>query len=216
MKYNLHSFSLFIFSLLAFSSKICRGADYQYEACLPTNCGGSGPNISFPFFLTSQQSYCGYPGFSIKCRNGFPLLQLSENEYVIDDIFYHNRSLHVFNAAALSLSSSSSSNCSQGLIRIRNTTLPAGRFNYVGGENLLLFSRCRNATGDLLRYEVGCNSSSREGVALAMYGGNGNVGRALRTCEESVVARAELSGDDEVVDVAAVFEEGICDELDGE
>ncbi|XP_042032488.1 LEAF RUST 10 DISEASE-RESISTANCE LOCUS RECEPTOR-LIKE PROTEIN KINASE-like 2.4 [Salvia splendens] len=44
-----------------------------------------------------------------------------------------------------------------------------------------------------------------------MYGGNGNLGRAAGTCEESVAVRAELNEDergDEVVDVAAVLRRG--------
>ncbi|XP_042000618.1 LEAF RUST 10 DISEASE-RESISTANCE LOCUS RECEPTOR-LIKE PROTEIN KINASE-like 1.2 isoform X2 [Salvia splendens] len=207
-KDNLRTFSLFIFILLLISSKICRGADYRYEACAPTNCG-KGPNISFPFFLrSSQPSYCGYPGFEINCTNRSPLLRLSENEYIIEDIFYQNRSVHVFNAAALFLSSSNEiNNCSESEILIRNTTLPAGKFNYVGGENLYLLFECKNVSNELRRYEIGCNSSG-----LAMYGGNGNLGRALLTCEENVVARVGLYGDgreDEVVgDVAAVLRSG--------
>ncbi|KAG6389926.1 hypothetical protein SASPL_151401 [Salvia splendens] len=92
----------------------------------PMNCC-NGPNISFPFFLTYQQTYCGFPGFAINCSSsGFPLLHLSENE-------------------------------------------------------------------------------------LAMYGGNGNLGRAAGTCEESMAVRADLNEDergDEVVDVAALLRRG--------
>ncbi|KAL1531862.1 hypothetical protein AAHA92_31949 [Salvia divinorum] len=208
---TLRTFSLLTFSLLLISSKICRGADYRYEACAPQNCGGGGPNISFPFFLPSQQSYCGYPGFAINCSsNGFPLLHLSENEYIIEDIFYQTRSLHVFNAAAL-LPSSIGSSCSQRLIG--NATLPDGRFNYFGGEDFSLFFRCENVSDELLRYAIDCDGSrERSGeVDLAMFAGNEDWGSAVGTCEESVLARAELSGDereDEVVDVAAVLRRG--------
>ncbi|KAL1531850.1 LEAF RUST 10 DISEASE-RESISTANCE LOCUS RECEPTOR-LIKE PROTEIN KINASE-like 2.1 [Salvia divinorum] len=243
---NLHSFCLCILSLIILS-KICGGAEYRYEACAPTNCG-DGPNISYPFFLSYQQSHCGYPGFEINCSSsGFPLLQLSENEYVIEHIFYHNQSLHVFDAAALSSSSSSSSlsssNCSERLGR--NTTLPAGIFDYVGGDDFLLFSNCKNVTGELLRYQVACHSgadvvafdlddrrhasgppnTSSGGITfsspwssvttqknrLAMYGGNGNLGRAADACVESVAVHAELNEDergDEVVDVVAVLRRG--------
>ncbi|XP_047940858.1 LEAF RUST 10 DISEASE-RESISTANCE LOCUS RECEPTOR-LIKE PROTEIN KINASE-like 1.2 isoform X2 [Salvia hispanica] len=197
-KDNLHTFSLFIFALLV---KICRGAHYQYEACAPTNCG-KGPNISFPFFLqSSQPDYCGYPGFAINCTNLSPLLRFSENEFIIEDIFYRNRSVHVFNAAVLN----ESSNCSERVIR--NTSLPAGRFNYVGGGDLYLLFGCRNVSNELRRYEIGCNSSG--GIGLAMYGGNGNgnLGRALLTCQKNVVARVGLYGD-EAVDVAAVLRRG--------
>ena len=46
---------------------------------------------------------------------------------------------------------------------------------------------------------------------LAMYGGNGNLGRAVGTCVESVAVHADLNEDergDEVVDVAAVLGRG--------
>ncbi|KAL1531853.1 LEAF RUST 10 DISEASE-RESISTANCE LOCUS RECEPTOR-LIKE PROTEIN KINASE-like 2.1 [Salvia divinorum] len=238
---NLHTFSLCILSLFIISSKICHGADYRYEACAPANCG-NGPNISYPFFLPSQQrqqSYCGFPGFAINCSSsGSPLLHLSEKEYVIEDISYHNQSVHVVDAAALS-----SSNCT--VYSGRNTTLPAGIFNYAGGEDFLLFSGCGNVTGELLRYQVACYSSatvpdpggSRAPAStnapsatiiggssttssissltnsLAMYGGNGNLGRAAGTCAESVAVHAELNedeGGDEVVDVAAVLRRGFA------
>ncbi|XP_057765838.1 LEAF RUST 10 DISEASE-RESISTANCE LOCUS RECEPTOR-LIKE PROTEIN KINASE-like 1.2 isoform X1 [Salvia miltiorrhiza] len=208
-KNDLHTFSLYILSLIILS-KVCCGADHQYEACAPTNCSGGGPSISFPFFLpTVQESYCGYPGFAIRCRDGLPLLHLSEDEYIVEDIFYSNRSLHVFNAAALL--SDEISSCAP--IGIRNTTLPADRFDYVGGETFHLLFDCKNVSEELLRYEVGCNSSreTSNNETLAMYGGNGNLRRALERCEENVVARVELYGDereDEIVDVAAVLRRG--------
>ncbi|XP_042034600.1 LEAF RUST 10 DISEASE-RESISTANCE LOCUS RECEPTOR-LIKE PROTEIN KINASE-like 1.2 isoform X1 [Salvia splendens] len=207
-----HTFSLFTLSLLIIIlSKLCRGADFRYEACAPQHCSGGGPNISFPFFLPSQQSYCGYPGFAINCsRSGFPLLHLSENDYIIEDIFYGNRSLHVFNAAALLPSSIGS--CSRRLIG--NATLPGGRFDYSGGEDFGLFFGCKNVSEELRRYGIGnCNVSRERSdeIDLAMFAGNEDWGRAIGTCEESVVARAEFSGDereDEVVDVAAVLRRG--------
>ncbi|XP_057765821.1 LEAF RUST 10 DISEASE-RESISTANCE LOCUS RECEPTOR-LIKE PROTEIN KINASE-like 1.2 [Salvia miltiorrhiza] len=176
-KDNLHTFWLYIFSLIILS-KVCCGADYQFEACAPTNCSGGGPRISFPFFLpTAQESYCGYPGFAIGCRNGLPSLNMSENEYIVEDIFYHNRSLRVFDAAAISEEISS---CAP---RIRtNTSIPEGRFDYVGGTTLNLLYGCKNVSEELLRYEVGCNSSRKGSTeTLAMYGGNRNLMRALES-----------------------------------
>ncbi|KAH6824325.1 hypothetical protein C2S53_003772 [Perilla frutescens var. hirtella] len=176
------SFEFFIFCVIILS-KFCSGADYQYEACVPTNCG-SGPHISFPFYVpTIQESYCGYPGFVITCRNGVPFLQMSENEYVVEDIFYQNRSLHVYNAAVLS--SNGSSSC---FPRIRNTTLPAGMFDYVSKTSFHLLSDCKNLSEELLRYE-----------------------NALENCEENVVAPVELYGDegeDEVVNVVEALRRG--------
>ncbi|PIN13374.1 Serine/threonine protein kinase [Handroanthus impetiginosus] len=60
-KHNISNFLLtfylciFFFILL---SKTSSGAHYQYESCVPKNCG-HGPNVSFPFYVPGlQESYC--------------------------------------------------------------------------------------------------------------------------------------------------------------
>ncbi|KAL7090962.1 hypothetical protein ACP275_12G075700 [Erythranthe tilingii] len=178
-------------------SKRSRAAHFQYEACLPTtNCGG-GPNISFPFYIPGrQESYCGYPGFALNCsESGFPVLALSENEYVVEDIFYRNRSLHVYNAA---VSRSGGSSC---LPRIRNTTLPPSQFSYVSSTSALrLFSNCREPLrGELSRFVVGCEGSEDEKIwELALNDNDTDEENqrsiAMEECGENVVAPVESFG----------------------
>ncbi|KAK4430244.1 hypothetical protein Salat_1325100 [Sesamum alatum] len=154
----LESLGLCIFCLILFCRISC-GAHYQYEACVPTNCS-NGPNISFPFYVPDRQkSYCGYPGFVLYCsRDGFPVLRLPENDYVVEHIYYRNRSLHVYNAAVEPVIRSAGSSC---LPRISNTSLAAAAgFDYVNVTGLHLFSNCTKPLPvELLENKIGCNSS---------------------------------------------------------
>ncbi|XP_021291980.1 LEAF RUST 10 DISEASE-RESISTANCE LOCUS RECEPTOR-LIKE PROTEIN KINASE-like 1.2 isoform X2 [Herrania umbratica] len=73
-------------------------ADSHFEACIPRSCG-NGPNISYPFWISEEQeSYCGYPNFQITCEGKNPALAISEDSFIIKDIFYDNNSLLVVNA----------------------------------------------------------------------------------------------------------------------
>ncbi|XP_030455397.1 LEAF RUST 10 DISEASE-RESISTANCE LOCUS RECEPTOR-LIKE PROTEIN KINASE-like 1.2 [Syzygium oleosum] len=70
----------------------------QYEACVPRNCG-YGPNISYPFWISGlQESYCGYPNFEINCKEIYPVLNFSDGEFIVKDIFYANHSFLLVNA----------------------------------------------------------------------------------------------------------------------
>ncbi|KAK9934709.1 hypothetical protein M0R45_021843 [Rubus argutus] len=75
--------------------------DFHYQNCsLPATCGGQ--NIRFPFILTGgqKQPFCGYPGFQISCNeeDGYPILRLGGNDYLIHNISYQNQTLIVSNA----------------------------------------------------------------------------------------------------------------------
>ncbi|KAH0975966.1 hypothetical protein GBA52_017865 [Prunus armeniaca] len=72
--------------------------DRSYEACKPQTCG-NGPNISYPFWLSDrQESFCGYPSFKIACDGENPVLSISDDDYIIKDIFYSNHSFVLANA----------------------------------------------------------------------------------------------------------------------
>ncbi|KAE8124900.1 hypothetical protein FH972_019743 [Carpinus fangiana] len=72
----------------------------KFQDCAPHACG-KGPNISYPFWIRNEQeSICGYPSFDITCNEQNPVLKISNDEYIIKDIFYSNHSLLVANAAA--------------------------------------------------------------------------------------------------------------------
>ncbi|KAL3631354.1 hypothetical protein CASFOL_024338 [Castilleja foliolosa] len=180
-KYKLLRYNNLSFFFIILLSKTSSAAHYQYEACGPINCG-SGPNISFPFYIPGrQESYCGYPGFALNCSlHGFPILQLNENEYFVEQIFNQNRSFHVFDAAVLG---SDSTTCFPGL---ENITLPLARFNYVSTTGrVYLFSGCRRPWPErLVRYNV----SNCDNWDLAIYEGDENLGDAIEICERDVVA----------------------------
>lgn len=86
-----------------------------------------------------QESYFGYTGFAVSCLNGFPVLELHENEYMVQDIFYRNQCVHVYNAAAAAALRSSWSDATPSCLpRIRSTTLPQALFDYVNAAGLRL------------------------------------------------------------------------------
>ncbi|KAG6745812.1 hypothetical protein POTOM_050322 [Populus tomentosa] len=73
--------------------------DPKSHSCEPKNCG-AGPNISYPFWLSQEQeSFCGYPHFMLNCSHKRPVLAISNDCYIIEDIFYANNSMRVVNAA---------------------------------------------------------------------------------------------------------------------
>ncbi|KAJ6875030.1 hypothetical protein NC652_034682 [Populus alba x Populus x berolinensis] len=73
--------------------------DPKSHSCEPKNCG-AGPNISYPFWPSQQQeSFCGYPHFMLNCSHKRPVLAISNDFYIIEDICYANNSLRVVKAA---------------------------------------------------------------------------------------------------------------------
>jgi hypothetical protein len=65
----------------------------------PRPCGNK--TIRYPFYIKGiQEPFWGYPGFGISSDNntGFPILNLTNTFYIIDEIFYQNQSLRVSNA----------------------------------------------------------------------------------------------------------------------
>ncbi|KAA8532671.1 hypothetical protein F0562_032704 [Nyssa sinensis] len=169
--------------------------DTRYEACLPKNCG-DGQNISFPFWIKDvQESYCGYPdpGFGLTCQNGRPILHIPNNDYVVQEIFYHNQSFRVHNAAVLNPNSV----C---VPTIQNLTFESDQFMYDNSFNvseLFLLSNCSVPLSErLLRYELGCAAGNGAGWGLAMFGNDTNFGFAMEQCDTKVAARVEVYGED--------------------
>ncbi|KAL2233404.1 LEAF RUST 10 DISEASE-RESISTANCE LOCUS RECEPTOR-LIKE PROTEIN KINASE-like 2.1 isoform X3 [Sesamum indicum] len=193
--------------LVIFLSRTTSAAYYPYEACVPRNCG-LGPNINFPFYIPGlRESFCGYPGFALNCsQQGFPVLQLSGDEYVVQEIFYETRSLRVYNAAVLS------SNGTGCLPRtIRNTTLPTSTFGFSGNvTRLRLFSNCTNSSPEnLWRHRVGCDGNGRDRWDLAIYDKDENFTNiALKNCERNVVAPVEDDGNSGPGNVDEVLRRG--------
>ncbi|KAB5524393.1 hypothetical protein DKX38_022142 [Salix brachista] len=88
--------SIFLFTYLASQTA---SQDPKYKSCEPKSCG-AGPSICYPFWLSpEQESFCGHPGFQLTCKQKRPALTISNDVYIINDIFYANNSLLVANAA---------------------------------------------------------------------------------------------------------------------
>ncbi|XP_062158440.1 LEAF RUST 10 DISEASE-RESISTANCE LOCUS RECEPTOR-LIKE PROTEIN KINASE-like 1.2 isoform X3 [Alnus glutinosa] len=94
-----HIFILFIIFIFTNLANLTLSLNQKFQACTPRACG-NGPNISYPFWIQDeQQPFCGYPNFGITCNEQNPVLEISNDEYIIKDIFHSNQSLLVANAA---------------------------------------------------------------------------------------------------------------------
>ncbi|XP_077244667.1 LEAF RUST 10 DISEASE-RESISTANCE LOCUS RECEPTOR-LIKE PROTEIN KINASE-like 1.2 isoform X4 [Tasmannia lanceolata] len=94
-------FFYLFFIILFILLRTALSTDPQFEACKPKTCGNN-VNISFPFWIDTQPSYCGYPGFHLTCKNNESILDMSKNnDYYIRDIFYTNQSISVLSVGSL-------------------------------------------------------------------------------------------------------------------
>ncbi|PRQ16604.1 putative protein kinase RLK-Pelle-WAK-LRK10L-1 family [Rosa chinensis] len=124
-----------------------------YEACKPQTCG-NGPNISYPFWLSDQQeSYCGYPSFKLACKDKNPTLTISDDDYIIKEIFYSNHSFLVDNGAVYE------DECPLPLHSFRLDRTP---FNYSSNHvDFSLFYNCsQEPVNNMLTYSITCESNS--------------------------------------------------------
>ncbi|KAJ4953732.1 hypothetical protein NE237_030564 [Protea cynaroides] len=146
--------SLVFLFLLSVQTALC--PDEQYGACSKIiNCG-RGPNISYPFWIEGrQESYCGFRGFQLTCKNGQPTYILSTADYVIRDITYPNRSLRVIDAET-----SINGSCS---LPVQNITQEGTRFSYgPKHSDLYLFINCIYSSlhSEYLDHVINCKSVS--------------------------------------------------------
>ena len=162
----IHSY-IILFSLLS-RTTLCY-VDPNFEACQPQTCGNQ--TISYPFFIQGRQEpFCGYPGFGISCgKDGFPILNLSNTPYIIDQIFYDNDSFRVSNAV-FSRSSTNNAGC---LSPTRNLTLPStNKFNLVPNQkDIILFFGCdlSSMPRELIEYRIGCSEEKETSSVLALH-----------------------------------------------
>ncbi|CAL5399843.1 unnamed protein product [Camellia sinensis] len=196
------SFNLFVFTFFLLS-ETTSCVDSQYEACVPKKCGGQ--SISYPFWIQGEQeSYCGYPGFELTCQNNHSILQIPENNYTVQEIFYGNQSIRI----------SVSNLGSECLPPIRNLSLEVGTFKFASSDipYLHILSNCSlSLPGGLLDYNrISCEAKNENvwGLALAMFGNNKNLSYALGKCETQVLAPVELNGYDVIGDYMEVLRRG--------
>ena len=109
-----------------------------FHACKPKKCGEL--SISYPFYIEDQQEpFCGYQGFQVTCNSkNETVINLSDDTYFVEDIFYGNQSVHIVNTAFLD----DAFNCSPV---IHNLTLE-GRFKFAFNHSEVIF--LQNCTKD--------------------------------------------------------------------
>ena len=152
---------------IAFSS-----VDPKFQSCQPQSCG-NGPNITFPFYIRERKlDFCGFPRFDVFCGvNNYPILNLSNNHYIIHEIFYNNDSLRVSDPAFLS---SNSTNC---FPRTKNLRLQGNRFDLVPSQtDLFLLFGCdlESLPQRLNSYRIGCSGENNSIERRSVLGFHGN------------------------------------------
>ncbi|XP_056165204.1 LEAF RUST 10 DISEASE-RESISTANCE LOCUS RECEPTOR-LIKE PROTEIN KINASE-like 1.2 isoform X2 [Syzygium oleosum] len=66
----------------------------KYKDCEAAMCSKSGPNISYPFYVSgSGKELCGYPGFEVSCEGG----NIMYGNFSIQSISYEKRSFELAN-----------------------------------------------------------------------------------------------------------------------
>lgn len=97
-KPTLICFFTFIFSA---SASATTSLYHKFQACAPRNCG-HGPDISSPFWIDGvHEPSCGHPDFKIECNDqNHPVLEISDENYIVEDIIYQNCSSRLVSTAA--------------------------------------------------------------------------------------------------------------------
>ncbi|GAV65852.1 Pkinase domain-containing protein/GUB_WAK_bind domain-containing protein/WAK_assoc domain-containing protein [Cephalotus follicularis] len=183
------SINLYIFSLLLLARRALCTVDPRYLACFEPKTCGDGQIISFPFYIEDhQEPFCGYPGFNISCNNnGNPVLKLSDDSYIIQQIFYKNQSLRVTNAAVF--------NGDDACVPpIQNISIPDDRFELINNQaNLILLYNCSASLPEnIVEYKVNCTSNQNNtSAAMAMFEEDPHLKNASSKCTKVVVAPVE-------------------------
>ncbi|WOG85679.1 hypothetical protein DCAR_0104870 [Daucus carota subsp. sativus] len=158
--------------------------DKQFEECKKASyCGNQ--TIRFPFYTEDIPEFCGFPGFNLTCLNNqVLLLNISEAQYRISQIFYSNYSFRVSNVL-----SSRSGFCS--LNKIRDLSLPTDhRFELYGTTNLTLLSNCTSEFARIFSgSKVGCDAGENDtDWVIAMKGKDSGLKYATKECKTVTVA----------------------------
>ncbi|XP_030939229.1 LEAF RUST 10 DISEASE-RESISTANCE LOCUS RECEPTOR-LIKE PROTEIN KINASE-like 1.2 isoform X4 [Quercus lobata] len=90
------SYLLIVSFFFFFFNSIGTNSSPLLSTCAPRYCGNV--MIGYPFRdsneITSDQQYCGYPGFGVRCENGKAVLGLSgDRNYYVKDINYTSHTL---------------------------------------------------------------------------------------------------------------------------
>ncbi|KAJ4974336.1 hypothetical protein NE237_007510 [Protea cynaroides] len=179
----------FFFLLLTAVIQEAKSVDPKFEHCEPRSCG-HGPNISYPFWIpVFQNQYCGYPGYEVSCLNEEPALLISNESYLITDIFYANHSLPVVSAKA------ESNNCP---VPLHNLTLQDTPYQFSSTpSNLFFFYNCsisvKSITGSF--QTIDCGTSINGNYSFAYFEGSGTtLSHSRNICQSKVTAPVDTNG----------------------
>ncbi|KAH0671082.1 hypothetical protein KY289_025575 [Solanum tuberosum] len=173
----------------------CSAVDPQFVVCnKPVNCS-YGPRISFPFYIEDvQESYCGYPGFGLNCsEQGFPVVHIAGNEYVVEDIRYQDHTFQLKNSV---FNSSVRNGC---VSDIKNVSLDNRPFKFIKESKIYLLSECNGSISENLSKHMirfGCGGENGNDWGYAMLADDENFESALQVCEKHVMAPVEMLGDE--------------------
>ncbi|KAK5784477.1 hypothetical protein PVK06_039001 [Gossypium arboreum] len=78
--------ALFFLVVLTRVPTILSVDDPRYSTCRETLTCGSVSNIGFPFWGSNRLSYCGQPGFELRCENDIAEIMMNENTLRVLDI----------------------------------------------------------------------------------------------------------------------------------
>lgn len=179
-------------------------ADRQNEECSKARyCGNQ--TIRFPFYTDTNFENCGYPGFKLTCLNNDVLiLNISEDQFRITEVFYSNNSFSVSN-----ILSSRSGFCS--LSKIRNLLLPSdGRFQLLKTSILVLLSNCTpDSKQRFSKYKTDCDQTENDADwVLAMKTNDPDLSNATKACQSVVVAPVRDYTEDNDTDYLKLIRNG--------
>ncbi|KAL5070517.1 hypothetical protein RYX36_021404 [Vicia faba] len=162
--------------------------DPYFEACEPKTCGNQ--TITYPFYIKGiQETFCGFPGFGITCDNtiGFPILNLSNTFYTINQILYQNHSFRVSNPM---FSRTDTKKGCLSLSPTQNPSLPNNMFYLAHNQTeVRLFFGCDSSKlpRTLQRNKIGCSAENETSSVVALYGDDKNVSFVSKNCRDEVV-----------------------------
>ncbi|KAK9705180.1 hypothetical protein RND81_07G038900, partial [Saponaria officinalis] len=167
--------------------------DPYYKACYPRACGNL--SISYPFYIRGvQEPYCGYPDFGVTCdRNNRSIINISGDNYIIQNISYDDQSVRVTKSAFLH----PVFHC---IHSIPNRTFNDPRFQLsTSHKTILLLQNCtENSIKRLQHNRITCISENENRTAFAVYEQENYVEKFAVNCDTMAKVPYEGQNDSNV------------------
>ncbi|KAI9088114.1 hypothetical protein K1719_030091 [Acacia pycnantha] len=154
--------------------------------CFPSAAACGGVSIHYPFWVKSDsdQQYCGYPDFGLKCSDhGPPIITLPSDTYYVTHINYENSTLTLVDMDVVNQS------CPRARHNVSLGSFPLS-VNYELNVNLSFYFNCSvsNTHVDLPPNQISClkNEGSKKSYVVENTGLSDTYGLNI-DCEEVVV-----------------------------